>query len=819
MDRKQSAEDILDEIKRKKAGERGKAGEIRPPRPVREDAAAVSAKSLVESLNLNLNREQGFKTEAVHEPPPAKETPVRASEKPQGVGFKLDKKALDMKIEQEMPPEPAAARKADLTDFEGHVRPLTDRAKISARDKYKSLGSARQAEGGVGTETHRETAPDPAAAKQEPVSERPQEETREHTRMLPRLFKNANTMGTGRELKLEDIRNMDFSAIADAPYTEGYYEDEEENADGIPESAVTDLGEYNSREDRRDVSRDIAKTKLWLFLRMVLTGILTFILFYMVLHGRWGWLPIPPQLWPEGETMPSYILALTVLTGLVGVVGSATVGGGIANLFRMRANSDSLAALAVLAALGQGVAGIMNPDLIDPEALNLYFPIAALAMLFNSIAKLSTIGRIQQNFRVISSKTQMSALLSVESDQMCYELLREPSRRRPVIAFGARAGFFTDFLALSFSDKYDVGVNRSVAPACFLSSLAVGFFTYFLTHSMYGAISAFAAIMCVCATLSAAFIETIPLSKLAKRLTPQGAVVSGNKAVEDFCDTKAVILGDKDLFPRGHVSLFGIKAFTRGRIDEAILDAASVACAMNGALAPMFLDMIGGNRGLLRKVDNIVYETGMGVSAWVDQRRVLIGNRLLMQNHGITLPRDKYEQGMLPNAQVEPIYLSNSGEVSARFLVGYAIDSELAAKLDALGARGKKLIVYTCDANLTPHKIWELYGYPENQIDILPSEFHSVFRDLSDKRETAVAEVVYNGKASAMAEAILACINARASILSATVVQMLQIILGYGLVAFMAFMGVIGDLNIINMTAYQIFWFAVIYIIQQAKQV
>jgi cation transport ATPase len=508
-----------------------------------------------------------------------------------------------------------------------------------------------------------------------------------------------------------------------------------------------------------------------------------------------------------------------VLTGLVAVVGSATVGGGIASLFKMRANSDSLCALAILAALGQGVAGVLDPELIEPEALNLYFPVAALAMLFNALAKISTIGRIQQNFKIVSSRTARKALMSVESDQMCYELIREPSRRRPVVAYGVRAGFFTDFLALSFSDKYDVGVNRSVAPACFLSSLAVGFFTYFLTHSMYGAISAFTAILCVCATLSAAFIETIPLSKLAKRLNPQGAVVSGNKAVEDFCDTRAVILSEKDLFPRGHVWLYGIKAFSRGRIDEAILDAASVACELEGALAPMFLEMIGGKRGLLRKVDNVVYETGMGVSAWVDERRVLIGNKLLMQTHGVTLPNDKYEQGLMPNAKGEPIYLSNSGDVSARFLVGYAIDTDLAVRLDAIAAMGKKLIVYTCDANLTPHKIWELYGYPEDLITVLPSEFHSVYREISERRDTARAEVVYSGKASSMLEAILACINARSSILSATVVQMLQIIFGYGLVAFMAFMGYIGSLDIIQMTAYQLFWFTVIYIIQQAKQV
>ena len=49
-------------------------------------------------------------------------------------------------------------------------------------------------------------------------------------------------------------------------------------------------------------------------------------------------------------------------------------------------------------------------------------------------------------------------------------------------------------------------------------------------------------------------------------------------------------------------------------------------------------------------------------------------------------------------------------------------------------------------------------------------------------------------------------------------VQLIQIVLGYGLVAFMAFMGAIGSLTIIQLCVYQLFWFLAIFIIQKAKQ-
>ena len=807
MDKKRNVDDILSEIKQRKSRERGQ--DTIPPR---SSARATASEQTTYTERRPLESRPARPAEPAPKPESAYiEKPAHRTDKPGNFNFELDEKALEQKWDQETKNKPGASagraepkpedsqeRRSPL-DYEGHVRPLTDRAKIRS-NRYEHMASR----------------PHPKILGIKPDDAKDVDATQEHTRTLPKSLRGTLTHGTGREIRLEDIRNIDFEAISNGT-GEAIYEDDD-FADDLPASTSTNSTEYKSEDDRRDVSRDIAKTKLWLFIRAAATAILTAILFYYTLCGAYPALPMPKALFPENSTMSNYLIFMTALTGLVAIVGSATVGGGIANLFKMRANSDTLASLAILASLGQGIAAITHPDQFSPEKLSLYCCVASLSMLFNAVAKLSMIGRIQMNFRMLSTSSQKNALLSIQSDQMCHSLIRETSRRRPTITYSARAGFFDDFLALSFSDKYDVGVNRSVAPVCLIGAVAVAFSTFFLTESLYGSISAFTATLCVCATLSTSFIETIPLSKLAKKLTPMGGMVSGNKAVEDFCDTRAVILSEKDLFPRGHVSLHGIKAFSRSRIDEAILDAASVICALNGTLSPLFLDMIGGNKKLLRKVDNIVFENGMGVSAWVDQRRVLIGNRLLMQNHGIELPRDKYEQGLLPNVQGSPLYLSNSGDVSARFLVSYMIDEELAFQLDALASRRKQMFVYATDANITPHKIWEIYGYPEDLIEVLPTEMHTAYRELSAPRDKAVAEIVYNGKAPAMIASIIACINARSSILSATIVQMVQIVLGYGFVAFMAFMGYIGALNIYQLCFYQLFWFMMIFAIQQTRQ-
>ena len=698
---------------------------------------------------------------------------------------------------------PVRERSRNPLDFDGHVRSITDKAKMRHEQRETERSISVQQE-------QRPERPPQATGRLDFSSFRAsagEEGTQERTRVLPKF-------GFSRELKLEDVQRMDFSGVAGDALDDNdeYYE---ANSFGMaPDAPAIDFSEYNSVNDRKDVATDIARVKLWLFIRCGVTALLTALLFYIVFAGKYVmWLPgfMDPE-----TNVRVYLMASAVLTVLVALVNSSPMGGGIINMFKMRANSDTLAAFAVLAAIGQSAVWVYRYESVDPMKLNLYCSVAALTMLFNALGKFSMISRIQHNFRIIASDRPKKAVMVAQSDAFCRDFVRDASRNRPTVAYSARADFLTDFLALSYSDKYDVGINRAVAPVCLLGALAVGVITRFLTGDPSESVAALAAVLCVCATLSSSFIENIPLGKLTKRLAPQGGMVSGNKAVEDFCDTAAVVLSEMDVFPEGTVQLHGIKTYSRGRVDEAILDAASVICSLDSALSPVFLQMIGGDRKLLKKVDNVVYENGLGISAWVDSRRILIGNRMLMLNHGIVLSAESYEQ-KYADQQGESIYLSNSGELSAQFVVSYRMDEELAVQLDALAAREKTLVVYAVDPHITPKKLWEIYGFPQELCRVMAANRHAEYRDMTKPRENAIAEIAYTGKAHTMLAALVSCMNARASILSATMLQMIQIIIGYGLVTFLAFMSSIGTLTIGTICIYQLFWFAVTFILQQLR--
>ena len=685
-------------------------------------------------------------------------------------------------------------------DFDGHVRPLTDRAKIRKSKNEAARSNRGEATSVIDISKIRSSAS--GARQGEPFDG--------GTRVIP------GRLGSSRELDMDEIRNMDFGEPEDEGYRDfdGDYDHDDYRDDREAPRPSVDFSEYKSFEDRRDVAIDIARTKLWLVIRTLVTTILTGALIYLALCGRYLLLPMPIMLDPEND-LGMYLIALTALSVGVALAGSSAIGGGLISFFKMRSNSDSLAALAMLGAVGQCVFALARPELADPRSLTFYSALAALSMLFNALGKLSMISRIQANFKIISSDKQKKAVILANDDSFTREYLKGATRR-PSIAISAKCDFFTDFLALSYSDKYDVGINKAVAPVCFLGSIVVGLLTYILTRNAMTAVTAMVGILCVSATLSATFIENVPLGKLTRKLAPRGGMVSGNKAVEDFCDVSAIVLNDKDLFPAGHVEILGMKTYSQGRVDEAIIDAASIAYAMNSLFGNAFLQMIGGNKKLLRKVDNASFENERGITAWIDGRRVLLGNRNLMKAYDVGLPDSSFEKKYIEQGG-EPLFLASAGELAAQIIVGYKVDEELALELDRLGSMEKLLIIHTVDCTVTPHKIWELYGYPEELVQIMPAHQREQYIKMTAPRSSELAEIAYTGRASAMVGCILACMSARSSILAATTVQLIQIALGYGLIALMAFLGSIETLTIFVLGGYQLFWFIVIWLVQRLK--
>ena len=99
----------------------------------------------------------------------------------------------------------------------------------------------------------------------------------------------------------------------------------------------------------------------------------------------------------------------------------------------------------------------------------------------------------------------------------------------------------------------------------------------------------------------------------------------------------------------------------------------------------------------------------------------------------------------------EVLYLANSGELTAIFVLSYAADPDIVDELGVLVDRDIGISVYTTDSNITPQKISELFDFPEDMVEIVPYKLHGQCDRLMAHKDRARAEIVYNGSLASKA--------------------------------------------------------------------
>ena len=556
--------------------------------------------------------------------------------------------------------------------------------------------------------------------------------------------------------------------------------------------------EFASPEDAPFVEKDLRGLRTGLRVKLFFTGLLTLLSFYLALSLRPlalaerlgvpnGLLFLPPFMLPE-ENMRLFLIVNLVLCVLGAVVCSGIVGGGIMALLRLRANGDTPAALAVLAAVVQGAVLTALPDTVyASDSISLYFCVALAALWCNLWGKSLLLSRVARNLRTLTGGRDKYAFVQIQNREFAREFARGLGPEVNRVAYSVKSDFLMGFLEKSYAPDYSETFHCFAAPVSLLGALVVAVASFLLGDGdLPVAVSGFTAVLCVCAPFSSTLVPNLMLNRVSKGLARGGQLLAGYETAEELSETDAVVLNDKDLFLPENIMIHGMKVFAEKRIDEAILDAASVVISCDGILSGVFLNMVGGNRRMLKPVENLAYEDGLGISAWVSGKRVLIGSRDLMHHHGIDCPSKDFESRYVRDGR-RVFYIASSGELSAMFVVSYNPDPDRAQQLAELQRRGVSVVVHTTDPNLTVELIAGAFGLKRTGLKVLPAKLHAEYGMLTQPKARIAAGAAHSGGAAGVLSLLRAAAAVRASVMHGAVAQVIGIVAGYGLVAFMAF--------------------------------
>ena len=567
-----------------------------------------------------------------------------------------------------------------------------------------------------------------------------------------------------------------------------------------PEPALED---YDAPEDAPAVQVGLETTSAGMSLRAVLTGILAAALLYLGLAARYTALPMVEAISPAAA--PGAFLAVNLILLLVAaVVSYHTLVAGVLGLWR-EPTPDTLPMLAVLAAAVQAVACLAAGEGYDPAAVTLFAGPAVLALCLNAVGKRMMSGVVQRNFEAMTSGVDHDAAYLVHNQKLTARVAEGLGEPDPALLISRPTGLMKGFLRQSYSLRASDRMAQKLAWALGGAALVALVVGAVVGKGALVALSAFAGALCLGAPLCATLVSAVPSLMMQKSASRVGAVIPGWSAVEELGQANMVMVGARDLFPPSSVRLHGIKTFEKERIDLAILYAASVLVEGCDTLRDVFLAIIENKTEMLYPVENLNNEVGLGFTAWVDNCRVLVGNRQLMQKHDIDIPSRDYESRYAKGGR-QLIYLAVSGKLFGMFLVSYGPDRAAARVLEGLRRSGISVLVKSDDFTLDSALVSEVYGMEQGCIKVLSADELAALAPATAYRQASEGCMAHIGSFASFVGGMQAAAGAAAGERAASLVQAVAVGFSCALSVLLAFTGGLAGLALPALVLYQAAW-------------
>lgn len=542
--------------------------------------------------------------------------------------------------------------------------------------------------------------------------------------------------------------------------------------------------DFNYYGDVQDVGRDIYELKEIISIRAIVLAFTAFLSLYITVCSRFN-LPVADFL--SINQIYSYLTA-HLLLGLLSLFYSAPViSKGISNLFKLKADSDSMTAVTAVTCVLSVVVAFFQPDMARGEVIHVYMPVGILAMLFNALGKLMILKRAKRNFNFVSRNFERHAVVYVRDEERAERLTRGTLGDFPILASMRKTDFLTDFLKYSYSSDITDSYCKKAVPVCLVFSLIMSVLMTFVRtgtllsmQSLAFGFSIFSMLICAASCIALPFTANIPLEKISQQTLNGKGIILGYQSVDDLYDTNSILAEAETLFPEGTVKLGGIKVFSNTKLPEALLDAASLTYNSGSVLQKLFDDIIIGREKLLYPIENFSYEEDMGLCGWINNRRILLGTRELMEAHNIEgIPTKAQETEYAEGG--DPVYLSVSGNLSAMFVISLTTDRYIRKWAERLVKKKICLIVKSIDPFITREKISEVFGISEELIRIIPKRLHRDFNAETEKTVRMSASMACTGRFTSFIQLILGIKIIHSSAITGLIVQTVSILLGLGL--------------------------------------
>ncbi len=348
-----------------------------------------------------------------------------------------------------------------------------------------------------------------------------------------------------------------------------------------------------------------------------------------------------------------------------------------------------------------------------------YIVACSLILFMRALCGFYTVSAQLGNLKQITNTNTKIGVKLIGDSSTTFAMAKNSIEGDVLISAPQKTNFVDSFMKYSeYGTKFSGKINAVFLASLILAAIsATAAALYFKTayHTVYSA----TAILLLAAMPTLIFIDSLPLYTAAKRLNKKGAMIAGKHGASSLELSNAVVISSHEIFPDGYITLQDMKVLSNNNIDETLLCAAALTTEMGSTLAPIFCEIAGTNISYKMPTASMTkYEERLGISGWVNNKMLFIGNRTIMEGHGISVPGIEVDRQILRNGYF-PVYLAADGKACALLIIKYSVSPDVIKELHRITHLGVTLLVNNCDPNISEPMICDYFDLYDDSVKVM----------------------------------------------------------------------------------------------------
>lgn len=213
----------------------------------------------------------------------------------------------------------------------------------------------------------------------------------------------------------------------------------------------------------------------------------------------------------------------------------------------------------------------------------------------------------------------------------------------------------------------------------------------------------------------------------------QGILIKSGESLETAHLVDTVVLDKTGTITKGHPSVTDVIAAADGDKEELLSKAASLEKASEHPLAEAIVEHAKAHSLAFTDVKEFRMVAGQGVLGMIDGKKVLAGNRRMMQEHQIHTEHLDHDAGRLAEEGKTALYIAEEQELLGIIAVADPVKETSAQAIRELERMGLSVVMLTGDQERTAAAIQKQLGITRVVAEVLPQDKEREVRRLQEE--------------------------------------------------------------------------------------